>query len=122
MAKACFIIDGVDFADCIKAGGVKWKKFDLESEKAGRMLGGKMRRSRIAKKRQLVQTCRRLKDARHRELVAALDKETIMVTYPDAKYGVTTREFYGTEIESTIWAEVQDELYWDNTTFTLTEV
>lgn len=121
MRKAVFFIDGADFTDCIKAGGVKWKKYDLESEKAGRTLDGLMHRSRIGRKRQIVQTCRRLSDARLRQLVNALDREFVLITYPDPQYGETTKTFYGTEVESSIWAEVNGELFWEDTTFTLTE-
>lgn len=121
MKKAYFIIDGVDFSDVVKAGGVKWKKYDLESDNAGRTLDGLMHRSRIARKRQLVQTCKRMTDARLRQLVNALDHEFVTITYPDPQFGQTTKTFYGTDIEAGIWGELNGTLYWDDVAFTLTE-
>lgn len=117
-----FRIDGEDFSDCVKAGGFKWKKYDLEGEKAGRTLDGIMRRKRIARKRQLTIACKRLTDARLRQLCNAIDKETVMITYPDPMFGTITKTFYGTEVEAAIWAEMNGTLYWSDANFQVTEV
>ena len=118
---AKFLINNVDFSDCVKVGGVKCKIFDLDSKRSGRTLDGQMHRARTARKRQLTQTCVRITDTRLRALVNALDADFINVTYPDPQYGVVTKTFYGTEVESAIWAEVEGVLYWDQVTFVLTE-
>lgn len=119
---APFKIDGVDFSDCVKLGGFRWKKFDLESEKAGRRLDTNMRRLILGRKRQLPIECHRITAARAQQLAVALDKETVSIQYPDMKLGVTTKTFYGTEIDAAVWGIMNNTLYWDNITFTLTEV
>ena len=125
MAKACFIVDGVDFTHLVKVGGLKLKIYDLESEKAGRTaLSGKMHRAIIRSGvRQLpVTLIDRIPDTVHRRFVKAIHKPTIQVTFLDAELGVITREFYGTEIDSSTWRNDGDEAVWSGTTFTLTEV
>lgn len=117
-----FEIDGEDFSDCVKLGSFKWKKTDLESQKAGRDLDTFMRRMILGKKRQLNITCRRVTDARGRELATALDKETVQIRYPDLRLGIVTKTFYGTEIDAAVWGVLHGVLYWDNCSFTLTEV
>lgn len=117
-----FEIDGEDFSDCIKLGALRWKKYDVESSKAGRRTDTYMHRLILGKKRQLAVECRRMTDRRARQLAAALDKETVTVRYPDMRLGITTKTFYGTEIEGAVYGVLRDVLCWDNATFTLTEV
>jgi len=117
-----FAVDGTDFTDCVKQGGLRWKKFDLESEKAGRSRDTRMHRLILGKKRQLAVSCRRMTDSRARQLATALDKETVMIRFPDMRHGVITKEFYGTELEGGVWGVVNGVLKWDSVTFTLTEV
>lgn len=119
---APFKIDGSDFSDCVKQGGFRWKKYDVESEKAGRTLDTRMHRLILGKKRQLVISCTRLTDTRARQLATALDKVTISINYPDMRLGIATKTFYGTEVEGGVWGTFNGVLYWDNVTFTLTEV
>ena len=119
--KAKFLIDGVDFSDCIKQGGLKWKKYDLEAEQSGRTLDGQMHRKRIARKRQLTLSCRRMTDTRAQQLGTALDKEFVQISYPDLLFGLVSKTFYGTELEAAVWAERDGVLYWDAATFQLTE-
>lgn len=124
MAKGCFKVDGVDFTHLVKVGGLKFKLIDLESEKAGRTaISGKMHRAIIRPVRQLPVTCvDRIRDTEHRRFVQAIHKPTIQVTFLDAELGIITREFYGTEIDSSTWRNEGDEAIWSGTTFTLTEV
>ena len=122
MALAKFSINGVDFSDCVAAGGLDWQRSDLDKDGSGRDLGGSMHRHRIAQKRILKIRCTRLTDARARLLANALDPETITVYYSDMKYGPTTKTFYGTELTGGIWGQLGNVLYWDNISFQLTEV
>ena len=119
---APFEIDGADFSDCVKQGGFRWKKYDVESEKAGRARDVTMHRLILDKKRQLTVSCRRITDARARQLATALDKETVTIRYPDMRYGIVARTFYGTELEGGVWGVLNGVLKWDGVTFTLTEV
>jgi len=119
---APFKIDGADFSDCVKQGGFRWKKYDVESEKAGRDRDTFMHRLILGKKRQLDISCRRLTDARGRQLAVALDKKTVSITYPDLRYGIVTKQFYGTDIEGAVWDASRGVLTWESVRFTLTEV
>ena len=119
---APFDIDGQDFSDCVKQGGLRWKKYDLESQKAGRARDTRMHRLILGKKRQLAVSCHRLTDTRARQLATALDKETVTIRFPDMRNGITTKTFYGTEIEGGVWGVLNGVLKWDNVTFSLTEV
>lgn len=122
MGLAVFKVDNVDFSDCIKRGGNDWSRFDLDKEGSGRSLDAYMHRHRLAKKRKLKYECHRLTDARAQQLAAALDPETVSITYNDMKLGVTTKTFYGTELHGGVWGEMNNTLYWDEVSFDLTEV
>lgn len=122
MAIAKFMINGVDFSDCVQAGGLSWSRNDLEKDGAGRSLDGVMHRHRIAQKRVLKIQCRRITQARARLLAAALNPSTISVTYTDMQTGTTTKTVYGTELSGGIWGEMAGVLYWDNISFQITEV
>ena len=119
---APFQVNGKDFSDCVKQGGLRWKKYDLESDKAGRSLDTIMRRLIIGKMRQLAISCRRMTDARGRQLAAELDQPTVTIRYPDLRLGIATKTFYGTELEGGVWGTLNGVLYWDNVNFVLTEV
>ena len=122
MSRAVFIIDGADFADCVIAGGLKWARNDIDRDGSGRTMDAVMHRSRIATKRQLDINCRQLSETRAAALAAALDKETVTVTYPDMQSGSATKTFYGTKLEGGVWGERNSMLFWEGVKFTLTEV
>ncbi len=124
MAVKLFVVDGVDFTDCIKAcTGLKYKKTDLDSENAGRTMDTVMHRDKLGEKRTLTVSClSRLPDTRARKLALALNKVYVSVTYPDLLLGTVTRTFYGTEIEGTVWGVYNGKLCWSDISFTLTEV
>ena len=81
-----------------------------------------MHRKRIASKRQLDMKCVMIQDSRARQLAAALDRETVTVSYPDMQFGNVSKTFYGTKLSSGIWGIRNGVLYWENISFTLTEV
>ena len=122
MAIAKFKINGVDFSDCVAAGKMDWARNDLDQDGSGRSLDGYLHRHRVAQKRVLKIGCVRLSQARAQQLAAALNPETISVTYLDMQYGSTTKTFYGTELSGGIWGQLHGVLYWDNISFQLTEV
>ncbi|MDO4989295.1 MAG: hypothetical protein Q4E45_02205 [Eubacteriales bacterium] len=122
MALVKFSINGVDFTDCIKRGSLLWSRYDLEKDGSGRSLDTYMHRHRLGQKRKLKMECRRLTDTRARQLALALDPETVTVTYNDMKLGITTKTFYGTELNGGIWGVLNNVLYWDGIDFDLTEV
>lgn len=119
--RACFFVDGEDFSDCVKVSGLKWKKLDLDDPKSGRTKNSIMQRTILGKKRQMTVTCRRLTYARGHALAVALDKPFVRIKYLDLRLGITTKTFYGTDIESTTVGTVDSETWFDDTRFTLTE-
>ena len=119
---AVFKVDNVDYSDCIKQGGLGWTRYDLEKDGSGRSLDGYMHRHRVAQKRKLKLDCVRLSSTRAAALAAALNPETISVTYSDMKDGTQTKTFYGTELNGGIWGQLGNVLYWDGISFELTEV
>lgn len=122
MGLAVFKINNVDYSDCVKRGGCDWTRYDLDKDGSGRSLDGYMHRHRLAQKRKLRYECHRLTDARAQQLAAALDPETVSITYNDMKLGVTTKTFYGTELNGGVWGALNSVLYWDGIDFDLTEV
>ena len=122
MGLAKFSINGVDYSDCIRQGGLGWNRYDLEKDGSGRSLDGYMHRHRIAQKRKLKLDCVRMTDTRARQLAMALNPETINVTYSDMLTGSATKTFYGTELSGGVWGDMGGVLYWDEVSFELTEV
>lgn len=125
MAKPVFIIDGVDYTWILGAGGIKWTRNDLDSDKTVRTLDGTMQRTRITTKRKLsISKCKRMTTAQLSQLNNALFPTFIQVTFLDAITGAPyTGTFYGSSVEATtqIYDDVADETYWENTTFSLIE-
>lgn len=119
-----FKINNVDFTDCIKVnGGYKLKRTDFDDEEAaGRTLDVTMHRARLAQKRTCTFLTVMLPHARMNQLSNALKPETISVTYLDFDTGVTTKLFYGTDLEADAYGTINDVDYWKGSNFTLMEV
>ena len=122
MNDAIFLIDGVDFTNFILSGGIKWSRNDIDASKSGRNKIGEMKRKRITTKRKLSVSCRDLTMSMMQALNAALDHETIDVTYLDPIDGQITRTFYGSSVEGTTLISQNGETIWQGTTFSITEV
>lgn len=125
MAKACFVVDSAkDFTAYIVEGGIQWSRNDIDSKLTKRSnLTAKMYRKRLAIKRKLTVTCRRLTTAECHELNAAICPEVISVTFLDPlDGGIVTKQFYGSSIECTTQVTEGDETYWDGVTFSLIEM
>ena len=125
MAKACFIVDSAkDFAPYIEEGGIQWSRNDIDSKLTKRSnLTAKMYRKRLAIKRKLTVTCRRMTTQECHELNAAICPEVISVTFLDPlDGGIVTKQFYGSSIEATTQVTEGDETYWEGVTFSLIEM
>lgn len=119
--NAVFKIDGVDFTDLLPEGAIAWSRNDLDSDETGRTLDGIMHRTRIAIKRKLSISTRRLTTEEVLGLNSALQNPFISVTYLDPLDGMTTKTFYGSTVESTTQISMDGETYWTGTTFNLIE-
>lgn len=83
MAKACFIVDTTkDFTAYIVEGGIQWSRNDIDSKLTKRSnLTAKMYRKRLAIKRKLTVTCRRMTTAECHELNTAICPEVICLRW-----------------------------------------
>lgn len=121
--KAVFKIGDKDFSHLLPEAAISWSRNDIDSAMTGRsQIDATMIRKRLAIKRKLNFTCMRMNTATIIELNKALLPETISVTYLDAIEGVVTKRFYGSSVEATTQIVIDDETYWENTSFSLIEV
>lgn len=116
-----FKIGDTDFTAFILQGKLNWEKNDIDSSKSARTLDGTMNRNRVAVKRKLSLTCKRLTTEQLRSLSNALSPVFVPVTYLDPEQGVITKTFYSSQLKSATWATVGGKTYWDNSQFELVE-
>lgn len=121
--QAAFKIDGKDFTYLLPESSIGWSRNDIDTKKTGRStLDAKMYRKRLAVKRKLNITCRRMSTADMISLNKALLPETVQITFLDAIEGEVTKTFYGSSVEATTQIVIGDETYWDGASFSLVEV
>jgi len=122
--KAIFKVGDKDFTRFLEEGGIKWSRNDVDSELTKRSkLTAKMYRKRLATKRKLSITCKRMTTAEVHELNQAILPEKISVTYLDTLEGqVVTKEFYGSSVDATTQISMGDETYWDGVGFNIIEM
>ncbi|MCI9026688.1 MAG: hypothetical protein HFF47_01415 [Lawsonibacter sp.] len=122
--KAIFKVGDKDFTRFLEEGGIKWSRNDVDSELTKRSkLTAKMYRKRLATKRKLSITCKRMTTAEVHELNQAILPEKISVTYLDPLEGqVVTKEFYGSSVDATTQISMGDETYWDGVGFNIIEM
>ena len=121
--KAVFKIGDKDFSHLLPEAAISWSRNDIDSSKTGRsQIDATMIRKRLAIKRKLNITCRRMDTATIIALNTALLPETVRITFLDAIEGVVTKTFYGSSVEATTQITIGDETYWENTSFSLIEV
>lgn len=121
--QAIFKVGDKDFTHLLPESAISWSRNDIDSSATGRsQIDGTMIRKRLAIKRKLNITCRRMDTASMIELNTALLPETISVTFLDAIEGVVIKTFYGSSVEATTQITIGDETYWENTAFSLIEV
>ena len=121
--KPCFIIDGVDYIDCISMkDGLAWECNDLDSSESVRTMDGLMHRKRITQKRKIKVSLVPLTTERFKELCDALSTEYVEVTLLDPKEGyATTFTFYGSSIQSAIMSYDGNNTFWSGGKFNLIE-
>lgn len=122
--KAIFKVGDKDFTRFLEEGGIKWSRNDVDSELTKRSkLTAKMYRKRLATKRKLSITCKRMTTAEVHELNQAILPEKISVTYLDPLEGqVVTKEFYGSSVDATTQISMGDETYWNGVGFNIIEM
>lgn len=122
--KAIFKVGDKDFSRLLTEGGLKWSRNDIDSELTKRSkLTAKMYRKRLAVKRKLSVTCKRMTTAEVKELNQAILPEKITVTYLDPLEGqVVTKDFYGSSVDATTQITMGDETYWDGVSFNIIEM
>ena len=116
-----FLIDSVEYIQYILRGGIKWSRNDIDADGSGRTLDGVMHRNRIASKRKLTVNMGRLTQSQIEDVSTALAPEFIDITFIDPGLGVTTKTFYGSQIDSTTQRYLDGEVYWEGTSFSLIE-
>ena len=121
MAVAVFKINSVDYTSYILAGKLNWERNDIDGSSTNRALDGTMYRSRIAVKRKMTITCKRLSTEQLQSLAAALSPMFVDVTYLDPELGEVTKPFYSSQITSAAWGTVGGTTYWDSAQFSLVE-
>lgn len=122
--KAIFKVGDKDFSRLLVEGGLKWSRNDIDSELTKRSkLTAKMYRKRLAVKRKLSVSCRRMTTTEIHELNQAILPEKISVTYLDPLEGqVVTKDFYGSSVDATTQITMGDEVYWDGVGFNIIEM
>lgn len=122
--KAILKIGDKDFTRLLTEGGLKWSRNDIDSELTKRSkLTAKMYRKRLAVKRKLSVSCKRMTTAEVKELNQAILPEKISVTYLDPLEGqVVTKDFYGSSADATTQITMGDEVYWDGVSFNIIEM
>ena len=122
--KAILKIGDKDFTRLLTEGGLKWSRNDIDSELTKRSkLTAKMYRKRLAVKRKLSVSCKRMTTAEVKELNQAILPEKISVTYLDPLEGqVVTKDFYGSSVDATTQISIGDETYWDGAGFNIIEM
>lgn len=122
--KAILKIGDKDLTHLLVEGGIKWSRNDIDSELTKRSkLTAKMYRKRLAVKRKLSISCRRMTTAEVYELNQAILPEKISVTYLDPLDGqVTTKEFYGSSVDASTQITIGDEVFWDGVSFNIIEM
>lgn len=117
----CFIIENVDYIDCILMDGIDWEDNDLDSEDSGRLLNGEMTRTVITSKRKLTVKLCPLTTEQYSRFSKAIRKPFIDVTFLDPIDGAQVEKtFYGSSIKATSATNViDDEVYWKNGEFSI---
>lgn len=116
-----FQINGTEYIQHILTGGIKWSRFDIDGEDAGRTLDTIMHRSKLGDKRKLSVNMKRLTQSEIQAVATDIKPEFIDITFIDAELGAVTKTFYGSQIDSATQRFRDGEVYWEGTTFNLIE-
>lgn len=115
-------IDGHDITDWIAAGGVSWKRNDVEDADAGRTMDGMMHRNRVAIKIRMDITCVPLTTEQMMRLQQLLKPMYITVEYLDLLEGPVRKTMYSNNIGTNIVLTRRGGVHmWSGMTFPLIE-
>lgn len=115
-------INGHDYSRWIEDGGYDWSRDDLDSEKTVRVKSGRMRRDKIAEKRNLAYKMLPMPQDLAAQLDSDLHAKQFSVRYHDL-HGEQTREFYCSKFPAKL-RQVADGGYllWEGISFNLHEI
>lgn len=115
------IINGHDYSQYVKMGGIGWSRNDLDTDQTKRTKDGKMRRKKIGTKRkisyEIIHATREILSQLDNDLSAA----TFSATYRDL-HGTQTRTFYCSSFNAKLdWVDGERDV-WENGSFNIIEV
>ncbi|MCL2216682.1 MAG: hypothetical protein FWB91_06630 [Defluviitaleaceae bacterium] len=123
MGELVFMINGVDFRKYVTESGLKIMRNDIESQDAGEMMDGTIRRDRIMMRRRIELT---IKDGLSTEDISTIFRavwpQFVFVQFLDPLEGeVITREFYISTVPSTVMTERAGKVMWAGFSFNMIE-
>lgn len=121
MVRGCFVINGHDYTPYVKQKtGFGWSRQNTNDKDAGRDEGETMHPNVTSHQRTLTMKLGPMPFEIGMQLENDLENETVLVRFPDLKYGITTRAFYNTSISAAEEQFREDgSIDLDNVTFTL---
>ena len=120
-------IDGVDLLPFVTAGGIEWSRNDVDSESAGEMQDGTIRRDRKIMRRKLVISIGSVSTEEMKIIQQAIYPQWVSVAFLDPLEGaVITRTFYSNNVAATAAKQVlrkdgTKEVVWRAFSFPLIE-
>ena len=116
------IVNGVNLAPYIAAGGFTWKRNDVDSSDAGRTMDANMQRGRITSKVTLDVSCRLLTGSEARIVLNAIYPEYVTVQYDDPQSGnLISKVMYCSNCPAAFSMTRNGIEYWSGISFTLIE-
>ena len=123
MGEAVFKINGVDFLPYTIEKSIKVKSNDIDSEDAGMMLNGVLRRDRIITRYRIdVTIMSKLKSPDIHKILSIIAPVWVSVEYNNPFLGgVVTHTCYSNNIDAPGYIEYNGVLVWDGFSFPLIE-
>jgi hypothetical protein len=120
MGEAVFRVNGVDFLEYIKLGGIAITRYEIDSKEAGMMLNGVTRRDVISIRYHInIAPIGNHKDTKYfissdvSKILTALEPQLVDVEFNDPKTAaVTTRTLYNSRITARPAEEYYDGILW----------
>lgn len=95
-------INGVDILPYVSEGGIAWSRNDVDSDSAGELQNGVLRRDRIIMRRKMTITVNTLTTAEMKIIQQAIYPQWVSVEFLDPLEGeVITRTFYSNNVACT---------------------
>ena len=123
MAALVFKINNVDLIPYLKKRGIEWSRNDVDSESAGELQDGTVRRDRIIVRRKLIITTRNpLTTSEISTIQQLIYPVFVSVEFLDPLTGsVLTRTFYSNNVACTAAYDHKGEAAWEGFSFPLVE-